>query len=244
MTELATMAANKISSNTNNAPNSPVLSTTSSLVSPDSSATNPISLISSPDVSLAGVSLAHTSQNTPQNSTPHTPIAVDNIQETTFSIATTSNNGDGFTNEITTKMVTVISSSSIKSNDDEILKTNVTTSDSTMTLTAVDSIQQSSSQETIDLDVKIGSVLEKAKTFEQLEKKQQLQAQIIHHVPTRSQHNSGENIYGSSGNSNSSCNLIVSNVNSNTNSKKDEIYKSTSALEKDSTGKSFLFCSF
>lgn len=49
-------------------PNSPALSTTSSLVSPDSCATNPIS-ISSPDVSSCSV------MQTPQPGSPTTPLA-------------------------------------------------------------------------------------------------------------------------------------------------------------------------
>lgn len=72
MTELASMAAYKNTNNSNSntittpsliQPNSPALSTTSSLVSPDSSATNPIS---SPD--------SQTPQNTPITNSPMTPL--------------------------------------------------------------------------------------------------------------------------------------------------------------------------
>lgn len=97
MTELATMAASSKNTNSNNPnntqqgvttpippatqsliqiqqgqPNSPALSTTSSLVSPDSSATNPLSSVSSPDISVSGV--LQTSQNTSQSDSPRTPV--------------------------------------------------------------------------------------------------------------------------------------------------------------------------
>lgn len=86
MSELASMAANKVTNNnasttnTSSSPaqnaNSPVLSSTSSLVSPDSSATNPIS---SPE--------AQTPQNTPQNNSPLTTAILgdttDNVSAST-----------------------------------------------------------------------------------------------------------------------------------------------------------------
>lgn len=199
MTELATMAANK-TLNTNNTavscsttsnmlnqqPNSPVLSTTSSLVSPDSSATNPISLISSPDVSMSG----ETPQNTPHTSCPQTPVILDSDQSKALS-------GDG--EKRTTKLP----------------QTHVITSSvSLLTLTDTENIQDITDSKCT------GSVLAKATLFEQLEKKQLQEQTQQASVVSRTNNSSttGESIYGS---------------------KKEELYKSTSALE-NLSGKSFM----
>lgn len=201
MTELATMAANKTFSTNNTAtssstssnmvnqqPNSPVLSTTSSLVSPDSSATNPISLISSPDISVMG----ETPQITPHTSCPQTPIILDSDQSKT--IPGVGNNTGGGEKNTTT-----------------ILPTSITTSVSLLTLTDIEHTQDVNDSKCT------GSVLAKATLFEQLEKKQlQEQTQQTNVVSRTS--TTGESIYGS---------------------KKEELYKSTSALE-NLSGKSFM----
>ncbi|XP_063697814.1 uncharacterized protein LOC134828757 [Culicoides brevitarsis] len=80
MTELTTMTSTKNTNSTtisplnivNHQPTSPVHST-SSLVSPDSCATNPVSLISSPDISA----IDETPQCTPQTSCPQTPTVLE-----------------------------------------------------------------------------------------------------------------------------------------------------------------------
>lgn len=94
MSELASMAANKSTTNnvtnitstsTSSSPapqaNSPVLSSASSLVSPDSSATNPIS---SPE--------AQTPQNTPQTNSPLTTAIIADETEDNNSASTTPTN--------------------------------------------------------------------------------------------------------------------------------------------------------
>lgn len=201
MTELATMAANKTFSTNNTAtssstssnmvnqqPNSPVLSTTSSLVSPDSSATNPISLISSPDISVMG----ETPQITPHTSCPQTPVILDSDQSKTI---------PGGEKNTTT-----------------ILPTSITTSVSLLTLTDIEQTQDVNDSKCT------GSVLAKATLFEQLEKKQlqeqTQQTNVVSRTSTSSNYSSttGESIYGS---------------------KKEELYKSTSALE-NLSGKSFM----
>lgn len=213
MTELATMAANKTLTTTNNSapssatsvvvshnnqpqPNSPVLSTTSSLVSPDSSATNPISLISSPDVSLMG----ETPQNTPHTSCPQTPVILD--ADHGSKAIESSGGGVGNNFGACDKEIMTTSSEPI------LTLPHVTTSVSTLTLTDIQDITDSKCT---------GSVLAKATLFEQLEKKQlQEQAQqvnVVSRTSTGSTNSSttGESIYGMS--------------------RKEELYKSTSALE-------------
>lgn len=212
MTELATMAANKTlnTNNTSNSsstsstvvplnnqqPNSPVLSTTSSLVSPDSSATNPISLISSPDVSLMG----ETPQNTPHTSCPQTPVILDSDQSR--AIPGVGNNiGDGENQTTTTTPIT---------STEPTIPSHVTTSVSSLTLTDTENTQDITDSKCT------GSVLAKATLFEQLEKKQlqeqAQQANVVSRTSTGSTNSSttGESIYGS---------------------RKEELYKSTSALE-------------
>lgn len=220
MAELVSMAANRITNNlstslrgnngssentTNNnsasttppqcfsaQPNSPVLSSTSasSLVSPDSTATNPIS---SPDaVSLAGGN--QTSQNTPQNSSPQTPMAV---------VAGTEHLGDG---DITPGYKTCSFSTTTVSSP---TNTTTTTSTSNMTNTVVGVVVDKSqnshlSQDEIDTKT-VGSVLERANLFENLEKQQK---QTEKPAAVR-----GESIYG----------------------RREEVYvKSTSTSERDS----------
>lgn len=87
MSELASMAANKSTNNSSTTStssaqnaNSPVLSTASSLVSPDSSATNPIS---SPE--------AQTPQNTPQTNSPLTAAILGDTTESISESTTPTN---------------------------------------------------------------------------------------------------------------------------------------------------------
>ena len=141
MTELASMAASKNTNSTSTSinqhlqqqilsmipltvmPNSPALSTTSSLVSPDSSATNPISN-SSPDVSTGSV------MQTPQPGSPTTPLAgqsgsLDDLKSSsttprnlspdraTNPIYTSDNKLSGFTNQDEVKEADLKSSGSV-----------------------------------------------------------------------------------------------------------------------------------
>lgn len=186
MTDLATMASNKALTTNNSITSSssvvlqqassPVHST-SSLVSPDSSATNPISLISSPDVSFIG----ETPQNTPQTSCPQTPITIESDQAKDIS-AIENNIGDG-KKKVSTPLPTNITINLLTN-----FERAPDVTDSKMT----------------------GSVLAKATLFEQLEKKQlKEQTQLM-----------------------SVTNRISSTSNSSTREcRKDDIYKSMSALE-------------
>lgn len=217
MTELASMAANKITNNLSQQQaqplHSPVLSSTSasSLVSPDSSATNPISSISSPDVSAPCTSV-QTPQHTPLNSTPQTPLAATapNFISTGVGVlcstpSSTAGDGDSNssiqTNATTTQLL--IASSGATATTNVISFTNKT---------AQNSVTPGDEMQNIIVDnvcKSTGSVLEKANIFENLEKQQHQQVKPTSQIPR------AEAIYG----------------------RREEIYKTTPPSEKDS-GKS------
>ncbi|KAL7034819.1 hypothetical protein ACKWTF_008113 [Chironomus riparius] len=203
MSELASMAAykntNTISNNiiTSNPttsttppvsvqPNSPVLSSASSLVSPDSSATNPIS---SPDV--------QTPQNTPQTNSPLT-IAIAGGNSTTdtvtnnddedlsskehYSTSTTPTNQNAPVNNNNT----TTTSSSTLDNNISIIET-ITTTLSTMSIIGTTSaaVAELTKCESPLIDTKSsGSVLDKASMFEKKLEEQQTQ---INATPTQQQ---------------------------------------------------------
>ncbi|CAH1720325.1 unnamed protein product [Chironomus riparius] len=204
MSELASMAAykntNTISNNiiTSNPttsttppvsvqPNSPVLSSASSLVSPDSSATNPIS---SPDV--------QTPQNTPQTNSPLT-IAIAGGNSTTdtvtnnddedlsskehYSTSTTPTNQNAPVNNNNN---TTTTSSSTLDNNISIIET-ITTTLSTMSIIGTTSaaVAELTKCESPLIDTKSsGSVLDKASMFEKKLEEQQTQ---INATPTQQQ---------------------------------------------------------
>lgn len=223
MTELATMAANKITNNVTQQQaqplHSPVLSSTSasSLVSPDSSATNPISsMVSSPvDISAAASACSlQTPQNmTPLNSTPQTPLAGTAPTFTATSgtggggvlcSTPSSTAGDGDSNcSIQTNATmtgTTMTSASATTNKAKSNNSKSSSNISSNNEVAVDEIQNV----TRDNDCKsAGSVLEKANIFENLEKQQIKQ---VSQIPR------AESIYG----------------------RKEEIYKSNTSSERDS----------
>lgn len=204
MSELASMAAYKSTNNTSNniitttttvstptqqaqqQPNSPVLSTASSLVSPDSSATNPIS---SPDV--------QTPQNTPQTNSPLTTmmagtgnsaesVANDDLsytKEPTSSSTTPTNQNAPVNNNNNNKNIsnnnnivaTKTSSSSSLDNNISIVETISTTVSIVATTSAATDMTKCDSPL---IDTKSsGSVLDKASMFEK--KLEEQQSQII-----------------------------------------------------------------
>lgn len=229
MTELASMAASKNTNNNNqNAtnqpqwpaqtaiqpqqmgyqplqqPNSPVLSSASSLISPDSSATN---AISSPDVSACST---QTPQNTPQAGSPQTPI----YSSSSVIVPTTSENnvgengavmsaanGDGSGPPLTVidgivgpESVPVAGNES--NNDSNKPQSSSTTSDLDDNQ-ANQSNTNYPSQSTTDKDILkcTGSVLEKTSMFEQQINNNQL-------APSRSEAiygRKGEDIYKTTG---------------------------------------------
>ncbi|XP_055528920.1 uncharacterized protein LOC129720969 isoform X2 [Wyeomyia smithii] len=213
MTELASMAATKVTNNHNNnatnqplssvqtpvqpqaigyqqlqQPNSPVLSSASSLISPDSCATN---AISSPDVSACS---AQTPQNTPQTGSPQTPIYSVNSTMGTVDVSglesgassiivsesipsspkrTTANESEG--NSDNKKSQSASTSNVLNDNLPDQAHTNNQLENVTDTY-----ILKST-----------GSVLEKTSMFEQQINNNQHQQQILHNPPVRH-----ENIYG------------------------------------------------
>lgn len=184
MSELASMAAFK-TTNTNNIttivstsstttiqaqPNSPALSSTSSLVSPDSSATNPIS---SPD--------AQTPQNTPQTNSPLitgadnasesiiTNDLVDgqekNIKELTSPSTTPTNQNAPVNNTIATTTSSLDNNISI-----------IETITATMSIISTTSVSETTKCDSPLIDTKSsGSVHEKASMFEKKLEEQQSQ---------------------------------------------------------------------
>lgn len=210
MTELATMAASKItnSNNTNNVvvtqqsvqqpthspppttasmcpvtqsliqtqaqPNSPALSTTSSLVSPDSSATNPVSSVSSPDMS-GGI---QTPQNTPQSDSPQTPLVPG---------TTNNDNMDDVDKSVTSSAIEDKSASTTPTNSSPVTTarsaTNNNNSKDNNSTTAITNNQETFSPKKdscIENDIKSsGSVLEKASMFDKLEKLQAAEAKAL-----------------------------------------------------------------
>lgn len=221
MTELATMAANKITNNVTQQQaqplHSPVLSSTSasSLVSPDSSATNPISSISSPVEGSLAYSLQTPQNVTPLNSTPQTPLAA---TAPSFSYMSgggilcstpSSTAGDGDSNCSTQ----INASSAVAAANNGA--TTAAPSDTAAGGTTNKTSKSSSCEVAADDPQSIipdnycksaGSVLEKANIFENLEKQQAKQASQIPRA---------ESIYG----------------------RREEIYKSAPSSERDS-GKS------
>ncbi|XP_055611102.1 mucin-2 isoform X10 [Uranotaenia lowii] len=207
MTELASMAASKITNNNNNnatnlpqtsaqtpplqpqlmgyqqlqQPNSPALSSASSLISPDSSATN---AISSPDVSACST---QTPQNTPQTGSPQTPvyscssmIMVESGAISSSGEGASASNGNG-----SGLVLTTLDGTGSESNNDYNLQSSSATQDFDSN-SSDPSNTNKPSPSTTDKDILkcSGSVLEKTSMFEQQINNQQ-------HQPPRN-----ENIYG------------------------------------------------
>lgn len=243
MSELASMAAYK---NTNNIitsnpttsttppvsipqqPNSPVLSTTSSLVSPDSSATNPIS---SPDV--------QTPQNTPQTNSPLTTVTStnnnnDDDKEKHHSTSTTPTNQNAPVNNSNNNTT---SSLSTLDNNISIIET-ITTTMSTMSIIAAStSVAELTKCESPLIDTKSsGSVLDKASMFEKKLEEQQTQINATAATQQQSSHHPISLI-------NSTLNLTpatVARLESIYGKKTEEIYNKTAGLlEKVDTGQLF-----
>ncbi|XP_055631294.1 uncharacterized protein DDB_G0283357 isoform X3 [Toxorhynchites rutilus septentrionalis] len=214
MTELASMAASKITNN-NNSTNqlqssaqtsiqpqhityqqlhSPVLSSASSLISPDSSATN---AISSPDVSACST---QTPQNTPQTGSPQTPIyscstlvVETGTSEAGDSCGATNGNGsDVFSTcvgaAVNTKSEHVTAAENESNKPKSSTSTNVTDDN-----ISNQSNTNNTSQSITDKDILkcTGSVLEKTSMFEQQINNNQHPQQGPLNTPTRN-----ENIYG------------------------------------------------
>lgn len=247
MSELASMAAykntNTISNNniiTSNPttsttppvsippqPNSPVLSTTSSLVSPDSSATNPIS---SPDV--------QTPQNTPQTNSPLTTVTATNNnnddEEKHHSASTTPTNQNAPVNNSNNNNT---SSLSTLDNNISIIETITTTMSSMSIIAASTSVAELTKCESPLIDTKSsGSVLDKASMFEKKLEEQQTQINATAASQQQSSHHPISLI-------NSTLNLTpatVARLESIYGKKTEEIYNKTAGLlEKVDTGQLF-----
>uniref|UniRef100_A0A8D8BI42 Metastasis suppressor protein 1 n=1 Tax=Culex pipiens TaxID=7175 RepID=A0A8D8BI42_CULPI len=181
-------------------PNSPVLSSASSLISPDSSATN---AISSPDVSACST---QTPQNTPQTGSPQTPIYSSSSSMVLVGtgpsdgVATGESNGGGGS-------TLAEGSAGIESNNDKPKPSSSSSSSSPATNDFDDhdhpSNTNNQSQSTTDKDILkcTGSVLEKTSMFEQQINNNQHTGAVLLNTPTRTENSGrkGEDIYKSTG---------------------------------------------
>ncbi|XP_053689788.1 dual specificity protein kinase splA isoform X2 [Sabethes cyaneus] len=215
MTELASMAATKVTNNHNNnatnqspssaqtplqpqavgyqqlqQPNSPVLSSASSLISPDSCATN---AVSSPDVSACSTQTPH---NTPQTGSPETPV---------YSVKNTVATGDVGVLESGLSSVVggdIPSSPKLTATIDDS-ENNIACNKPPLTA-ASDVLDDNPAQTHINNQFEFatdtyilkstGSVLEKTSMFEQQINSNQHQQQVSHNPTVRH-----ENIYGHKG---------------------------------------------
>ncbi|XP_058836265.1 GATA zinc finger domain-containing protein 7 isoform X3 [Topomyia yanbarensis] len=227
MTELASMAASKVTNNNNNnnatnqppfavqtlvqpqtigyqqlqQPNSPVLSSASSLISPDSCATN---AISSPDVSACST---QTPQNTPQTGSPQTPIYSGSAMSV---VGSGSGNGEsGLPSTVVDESVPTSPKNTTSTNESESNNDNNKHQSSSATNDLDDNPSAQSNtnnqfQFTTDKDILkcTGSVLEKTSMFEQQINNNQHQQQVLLSTPTRVENiycHKGEEIYKPTG---------------------------------------------
>ncbi|XP_058463584.1 putative uncharacterized protein DDB_G0289263 isoform X3 [Malaya genurostris] len=214
MTELASMAASKVTNNNHNnnttnqspsviqtpiqpqtigyqqlqQPNSPVLSSASSLISPDSCATN---AISSPDVSACST---QTPQNTPQTESPQTPIYSGSAMSV---VGSGSGNGESVVDgSVPTSPKHVATTIETESNNDNNKHLSSSAPNDLDDNPSIQDNTNNQSQFTTDKDILkcTGSVLEKTSMFEQQINNNQHQQQVLLNTPTRV-----ENVYGHKG---------------------------------------------